>query len=97
MRRAEAPAPQVVPASRLINETLVLSFLQSDSRCRQYVRDLSSVTSITKILGSIREWEWLAIQLHGKLTFCFPVGKMEYRRYCFCVAEFQPPFLEVRL
>ena len=41
--RTEVPAPQVVPASRLINETLVLSFLRSDSKCRLYVRDLSSV------------------------------------------------------
>ena len=35
--------PQVVPASRLINETLLLRFLQSDSKCRLYVRELSSV------------------------------------------------------
>ena len=41
--RTEAPAPQAVPASRLINETLVLSFLRSDSKCRLFVRDLSSV------------------------------------------------------
>ena len=33
VRRTEAPAPQVVPASRLIDETQVLSFLQSDSKC----------------------------------------------------------------
>ena len=43
VRRAEAPAPQVVPASRLINEIPVLSFLRSDSMCRLYVRDPSSV------------------------------------------------------
>ena len=43
VRRTEALAPQVVPASCLINETLVLSFLRSDSKCRLYVRDLSNV------------------------------------------------------
>ena len=43
VRRTEAPAPQVVPDSHLINETLVLSFLLSGSRCRLYMRDLSSV------------------------------------------------------
>ena len=42
VRRTEAPASQVVPASRLIDETLELSFLRSDSKCRLYVRDLSS-------------------------------------------------------
>ena len=43
VRRTEAPAFQVVPASRLVNETLVLSFLRSDTKCLLYVRDLSSV------------------------------------------------------
>ena len=45
VRRTEAPALQVVPYSRPINETLVPSFLRSDSRSRLYVRDLSSVMS----------------------------------------------------
>ena len=45
MRRTEVPAPEVVSASRLINETLVPNFLRSYSRCRLYVRDLSSVMS----------------------------------------------------
>ena len=45
VRRTEAPAPQVVPACRLINKTLALSLLRSDSKCRLYVRDRSSVIS----------------------------------------------------
>ena len=38
-----APVPQVVPASRLINETLMLSFLEVTPGVALYVRDLSSV------------------------------------------------------
>ena len=40
-----APAPQPEPASRLRSATRDVSFLQSDSRCWQYVSDLSNVTS----------------------------------------------------
>ena len=43
VRRTEAPAPQVVPASRPINETLVPSFLRSDSRSCLCLRNLFSV------------------------------------------------------
>ena len=49
VRRTETLAPQVVPASHLISETLVLIFLRSDFKCRLYVRYLSSV--ILRYLG----------------------------------------------
>ena len=50
VRSVVAPAPQPEPASRLRSVTGDVSFLQSDSRCRRYVSDLSNVTS--RYLGS---------------------------------------------
>ena len=50
IRRVVAPAPQPEPASRLSSAMRDVSFLQSDSRCRRYVSDLSNVTS--RYLGS---------------------------------------------
>ena len=43
-RRVVAPAHQPEPASCLRSATRDVCFLQSDSRCRQYVSDLSNVT-----------------------------------------------------
>jgi len=42
--RVVAPAPQPEPASCLKSATCGVSFLRSDSSCRQYVSDLSNVT-----------------------------------------------------
>ena len=39
-----APVPQSEPASRLGSATHDVSFLRSDSKCQQYVSDLSNVT-----------------------------------------------------
>ena len=50
VRRVVAPTPQPEPASRVKSATLDVNFLRSDSRCRQYVSDLSKVTS--RYLGS---------------------------------------------
>jgi len=44
VRRVVARPPQPEPASRLRSTTHGVSFLQSDSRCRRYVSDLSNVT-----------------------------------------------------
>jgi len=50
VRNVVAPAPrQPVAASRLKSATCDANFLQSDSRCRRSVRDLSNVT--LKYLG----------------------------------------------
>jgi len=45
IRSVVAPAPQPEPANRLKSAKCDVNFLQSDSRCRQYVRALSNVTS----------------------------------------------------
>ena len=50
IRRVVAPAPQPEPASRLRRATRDVSFLQSDSRCRRCVSDLSNVSP--RYLGS---------------------------------------------
>jgi len=50
VRNVVAPAPQPEPASRFRSATRDVSFLQSDSRCRRYVSDLSYVTPM--YLGS---------------------------------------------
>jgi len=44
IRRVFAVAPQPEPASHLRSATRDVNFLRSDSRCRQYVSDLSNVT-----------------------------------------------------
>jgi len=50
IRNVVAPAPQPEPASRFRSARRDVSFLQSDSRCRRYVSDLSNVTP--RYLGS---------------------------------------------
>jgi len=50
IRRVVALVPQPEPGSRLRSATRDVSFLQSDSRCRQYVSDLTNVTP--RCLGS---------------------------------------------
>jgi len=50
VRKVVAPAPQPEPASRPRSEMRDISILRSDSRCRRYVSDRSSVTP--KYLGS---------------------------------------------
>jgi len=44
VRNLAAPAPQLEPASHLRRTTCDVTFLQSDSRCRLYMSDLSNVT-----------------------------------------------------
>ena len=44
VRNVVAPAPQPEPASHLKSARCDLNFLQSDSRCRQYMRVLSNIT-----------------------------------------------------
>ena len=44
IRNVVAPVPQPEPASCLRSATCDVSFLRSDSRCLQYVSDLSNVT-----------------------------------------------------
>jgi len=50
VRNVVAPAPLPEPASRLRNAARDVRFLQSNSRCRRYVNDLSNVTP--RYLGS---------------------------------------------
>jgi len=50
IRGVVATAPQPEPASRLKSATRDVSYLRSDSRCQQYVSDLSNVTP--RYLGS---------------------------------------------
>jgi len=63
VRNFVAPAPQPEPASRLKSATHEISFLQSDSRCRRYVSDLSNVTLRYLGLEQKGRVSWL------KLTF----------------------------
>ena len=63
VHRVVAPAPQPEPASCLRSMTCDVSFLQSDSRCWQYVSDLPNVTP--RYLGfeqrpGFRCWSWLS-------------------------------------
>ena len=44
VRNFAAPAPQLEPTSHLRSATCDVSFLRNNSRCRQYVSDLSNVT-----------------------------------------------------
>jgi len=84
VRRVVAEAPQPEPASHLRSATRDVSFLQSASRCRRYVSDLSNVTRrylrSEKGRGSL-----LKMTLH--LTFSFLVVKLEGCRHHFCSAE----------
>jgi len=50
VRNAVAPVPQPEPTRRLRSATRDVSFLQSDSRCRWYMSDLSNV--IPRYFGS---------------------------------------------
>ena len=71
VRSVVAPAPQTEPASRLKNATRDVSFLRSDSRCRQNVNDLSNVTP--RYLGSEQKGKGFVVAFDFKLTFSFLV------------------------
>ena len=43
LHKVMTPAPQLVPTKQLINETLEVSLVRSDSRCCRYMSDLSRV------------------------------------------------------
>ena len=57
VRKVMAPAPHLFPVKRLAKETFEVSFLRSDSRCRRYVSDPSSVI---KIFLCCLEKQWIA-------------------------------------
>jgi len=61
VRRVATPAPQPEPASRLRSATCDVSFLRSDSRCLQYVSDLSNVTP--RHLGSEQKGRVLLLKM----------------------------------
>ena len=87
-----APAPQLAPTKQLINETLEVSLLRSDSKCRRYMSDLSE--SSQDILVLHRK----AVGCYfGNLyfTFCFPVIEVEGRRHRFEFAELQFLFVKI--
>ena len=44
-------------------------------------------------LGAVGQM--FSINIDVNLTLCLPVVQVEGRRYCFCHAELQLPFLEV--
>ena len=95
LRRTEAPAPQAVPASSLISETLVLSFLQSDSKCRLFVRDLSSV--MPRYFGVLDNGRGLPFNSTESSRFASLLVRWNTDDHCFCFAELYSLFLEVRL
>jgi len=58
-----------------------VSFLPSDSRCQQYVSDLSNVTS------KLREGQGFVGEIDFHLTFSFLVFKVEGCLHHSCSAE----------
>ena len=68
-----APAPQPEPANRFKSATRDVSFLRSDSRCRQYVSDLSNVT--LRCLGFEQNGKVSLL----KLTFSSRLGSLLLR------------------
>jgi len=73
VRKVVAPAPQPDPASRLRSATRDVSVLRSDSRCQQYVSDLSNVTP--RYLGSEQKGRISLL----KLTFSSRLASMLLR------------------
>ena len=58
MRRIKAPAPQVVPTSRLMNETLVLSFCevtQSSPVRERFIQCYAKISGVYWLLHGITE------------------------------------------
>jgi len=93
VRRVVAPAPQLEPASHLRSVTRDVSFLRSDSRCRQYVSDLSNVTP--RYLGSEQKGRvsLLKLTFNSRLASLFTVFvvlsfSFHVWRYSLMVANF---------
>ena len=90
VHRTKAPAPQVVSASHLIDETLVLSFF----KCRLYVRNLSSV--MPRYFGVLENGSGLPFNSNESSHFASLLVRWNTDNTV-CFAELQSPFLEVRL
>ena len=61
VRNVVAPAPQPEPAIHLRSATRDVRFLRTDSSCRRYVNDLSTVTA--RYLGSKQKVRVLLLKL----------------------------------